>query len=67
MFTTPSFLSTFYACTIALNTQLIFLHNRVPKDSEQILYFVIPPVLALLISKSINWKLLTMLISGYLL
>ena len=52
MFTTPSFLSTFYACAIALNTQLVFVHNRVPKDNKQILYFVIPPILSLLISKS---------------
>ena len=54
MFTTPSFLSTFYACTIALNTQLVFIHNRVPGDNMQILYFVIPPILSLLISKSLN-------------
>jgi len=50
MFTTPSFLSTFYACTIALNTQLIFVHHCVPNDNQQILYFIVPPILSLLIT-----------------
>ena len=54
MFTTPSFLSTFYACAIALNTQLVFVHNSVPKGNKQILYFIIPPILSLLISTSLG-------------
>jgi len=58
MFTTPSFLSTFYACAIALNTQLVFVHNHVPKDNKQILYFIIPPILSLLISTSLGSLLL---------
>lgn len=52
MFTTPTLLSTFYACAIALNTQLVFVHGRVPKDNKQILFLIIPPILALLISRS---------------
>ncbi len=54
MFTTPSFLSTFYACAIALNTQLVFVHNYVPRSNKQILYFIIPPILSLLISTSLG-------------
>lgn len=50
MFATPSLLSTFYACTIALNTQLIFVHHCVPNDNKQILYFIVPPILSLLIT-----------------
>lgn len=54
MFTTPSFLSTFYACAIALNTQLVFVHEYVPKDSKQIFYFIVPPILSLLISTPLD-------------
>ena len=54
MFTTPSFLSIFYACAIALNTQLVFVHHSVPKNNKQILYFVIPPIMSLLISTSLG-------------
>ena len=54
LFTTPSFLSTFYACAIALNTQLVFVHNRIPDNSKQVFYLVIPPILALLICKSVR-------------
>ena len=54
LFATPSFLSTFYACAIALNTQLVFVHNRIPDNSRQVLYLVIPPILALLICTSIR-------------
>jgi len=50
LFTTPSFTSTFYAAAIALNTQLVFVHKRIPKPNKQILYLVIPPILAILIS-----------------
>jgi hypothetical protein len=53
LFATPSFLSMFYACAIALNTQLVFVHRLVPKDDKQILYLVIPPILALLICGSL--------------
>ena len=54
MFATPSLLSTFYACAIALNTQLVFVHNRIPNNNKQILYLVIPPILALLICESVR-------------
>jgi hypothetical protein len=52
MFTTTCFISTFYACAIALNTQLVFVHKCTPNDNKQRLYLVIPPILAVLISKS---------------
>ena len=53
LFTTPSFLSTFYACAIALNTQLVFVHKCIPNNNKQKLYLVIPPILAVLICKSV--------------
>ena len=54
MFSMPSLLSIFYACAIALNTQLVFVHNRVPKGKKKILYFVVPPILSLTISRSLG-------------
>jgi hypothetical protein len=62
MFATTTLLSTFYACAIALNTQLVFVLGRVPKDNKQILYLVIPPILALIISRSRNSFTLAQLI-----
>lgn len=53
LFTTPSFLSTFYACAIALNTQLVFVHKCIPNNNKQKLYLIIPPILAVLICKSV--------------
>jgi len=54
LFATTSFLSVFYACAIALNTQLVFVHNRIPDNSRQVYYLVTPPILALLICTSVT-------------
>ena len=54
LFATPSLLSIFYSCAIALNTQLVFVHKRLPNEKKQILYLVIPPILALLICTSVS-------------
>lgn len=45
-------LSMFYACAIALNTQLVFVHRRTVKQNRQVLFLVVPGIAALLISTS---------------
>jgi hypothetical protein len=45
----PSMLSIFYASAIAINTQIVFVHKRTVKDKRQILFLVVPPLVALLI------------------
>jgi hypothetical protein len=46
-----SMLSVFYACSIALNTQLVFVHRRTVKENCRALFLLVPVALALLISK----------------
>jgi len=50
LFAFPGMLSIFYACAIALNTQLVFVHGRTVKENRQALFLVVPVVLTLLIS-----------------
>ena len=52
LFAFPSILSVFYACAIALNTQLVFIHRRKVKENRQTLFLIVPVALALLISTS---------------
>lgn len=51
LYAMPSMLSVFYASAIALNTQLVFVHKRRLKDQRQILFLVVPPVVAFLIGR----------------
>lgn len=41
----------FYACAIALNTQVVFVHGGTVKENREVLFLVVPVVLTLLISK----------------
>ena len=50
LFATPTILSLLYACAIALNTQLVFVHHRTPGGDKQKWFLGIPPVVSLLIS-----------------
>lgn len=41
-----SMLSLFYAAAIALNTQLVFVHGRTPRDNKQIYFLIVPLIIA---------------------
>jgi hypothetical protein len=50
LFAAPTILSLFYACAIALNTQLVFVHRRTPGDDKQKWFLGVPPIVTLMIS-----------------
>ena len=54
LFAFPGILSMFYACAIALNTQVVFVHGGTVKENRQVLFLVVPVFLTLLISKSVS-------------
>ena len=62
LFAFLTMLSMFYACAIALNTQLVFVHRRTVKKNHQILFLVVPFIVALLISMSFLLLFLWLLI-----
>jgi len=45
----PTTLSLFYACAIALDKQLVFVHRRTPSDDKQKWCLGVPPIVTLLI------------------
>lgn len=49
LYAMPSMLSMFYASAIATNSQLVFVHKRTLKDHWQILFLIVPPLVASLI------------------
>ena len=53
----------FYACAIALNTQIVFVHGGTVKENRQALFLIMPAVLTLLISKCVSLLFLSVLIS----
>lgn len=62
LFNFPSMLSMFYACSLALNTQLVFVHGRTVKENHQVLFLAVPAALASLISTSASLLLRCLLI-----
>ena len=54
LFAFPGILSMFYACAIALNTQVVFVHRGTVKENRKVLLLVVPVFLSLLISKFVS-------------
>lgn len=50
-------LSLFYAAAIALNTQLVFVHDRPPKDNKKVYFLIVPLIVAFTICSYTHFTL----------